>query len=44
MTGEGVHSVSSDPYYYESAFDFEPGVMVADSCGQCYYKDEICVR
>ena len=39
--GEGVHSVSSEPYYYESAydFDFEPGVMVADSCGQCYYKD-----
>ena len=20
-------------------FDFEPGVMVTDSCGQCYYKD-----
>ena len=39
--GEGVHSVRSEPYYYESAydFDFEPGVMVADSCGQCYYKD-----
>ena len=36
--GEGVHSVCSEPYYYESAydFDFEPGVMVADSCGQCY--------
>ena len=36
-----MHSVSSEPYYYESAydFDFEPGVMVADSCGQCYYKD-----
>ena len=33
--GEGVHSVSSEPYYYE----FEPGVMVTDSCGQCYYKD-----
>ena len=34
--GEGVHSVSSEPYYYESAydFDFEPVVMVADSCGQ----------
>ena len=39
--GEGVHSVSGEPYYYESTydFDFEPGVMVADSCGQCYYKD-----
>ena len=39
--GEGMHSVSSEPYYYESAydFDFQPGVMVADSCGQCYYKD-----
>ena len=38
---EGVHSVLSESYYYESAydFDFEPGVMVADSCGQCYYKD-----
>ena len=36
-----MHSVSSEPYYYESAYDFnlEPGVMVADSCGQCYYKD-----
>ena len=36
-----MHPVSSEPYYYESAydFDFEPGVMVADSCGQCYYKD-----
>ena len=36
-----MHSVLSEPYYYESAydFDFEPGVMVADSCGQCYYKD-----
>ena len=39
--GEGVHSVCSEPYYYESAydFDFKPCVMVADSCGQCYYKD-----
>ena len=39
--GEGVHSICSEPYYYESAydFDFEPGVMVADSCGQCYYKN-----
>ena len=36
-----MHSVHSEPYYYESAydFDFETGVMVADSCGQCYYKD-----
>ena len=36
-----MHSVSSEPYYYESAydFDFEPAVMVEDSCGQCYYKD-----
>ena len=31
-----MHSASSEPYYYESAydFDFEPAVMVADSCGQ----------
>ena len=43
---EGVHSVRSEPYYYESAydFDFEPGVMVADSCGQCYYKDMCLVK
>ena len=36
-----MHSVLSEPYYYESAYDFnfEPGVMVAVSCGQCYYKD-----
>ena len=30
--------VCTQPYYYESAYDFEPGVMVADSCGQCCYK------
>ena len=34
-----MHSVCSEPYYYESAFDYKPGVMVADSCGQSYYKD-----
>ena len=36
-----MHSVCSEPYYCESAynFDYKPGVMVADSCGQCYYKD-----
>ena len=36
-----MHSVRSEPHNYESAydFDFEPGVMVADSCDQCYYKD-----
>ena len=36
-----MHSVSSEPYYYESAydFDFKPCIMVADSCGQSYYKD-----
>ena len=39
--GELVHSVCSEPYYCESAYDFDykPGVMVADSCGQSYYKD-----
>ena len=36
-----MHSVRSEPYYYESAydFDFQLSFIVADSCGQCYYKD-----
>ena len=36
-----MHSVQSELYYYESAhgFVFKPGVMVAYSCGRCYYKD-----
>ena len=34
--GEGLHSVRSEPYYYESIYYFEhkPSVFVVDSCGR----------
>ena len=35
--GESLHSARSEPYYYESAYNFEhrPSVLVVDSCGRC---------
>ena len=36
--GEGVHSVRSEPYYYESAydFDFKPENYVMAAASQVY--------
>ena len=35
--GESLHSARSEPYYYESAYNFEhrPSVLVVDSYGRC---------
>ena len=35
--GAGLHSAHSEPYYYESVYNFEhrPSVLVVDSCGKC---------
>ena len=41
--GEGLHSVCSEPYYYESIYYFEhkPSVFVVDSCGRCCQDTEV---
>ena len=41
--GEGLHSVRSEPYYYESIYYFEhkPSVFVVDSCGRCCQDIEV---
>ena len=41
--GEGLHSVRSEPYYYESIYYFEhkPSVFVIDSCGRCCQDIEV---
>ena len=39
----GLHSVRSEPYYYESIYYFEhkPSVFVVDSCGKCCQDIEV---
>ena len=41
--GEGLHSVRSEPYYYESIYYFEhkPSVFMVDSCGRCCQDIEV---
>ena len=41
--GEGLHSVCSESYYYESIYYFEhkPSVFVVDSCGRCCQDIEV---
>ena len=41
--GEGLHSVRSEPYYYESIYYFgcKPSVFVVDSCGRCCQDIEV---
>ena len=41
--GEDMHSVCSEPYYYESIYYFEhkPSVFVVDSCGRCCQDIEV---
>ena len=41
--GEALHSVRSEPYYYESIYYFEhkPSVFVVDSCGRCCQDTEV---
>ena len=41
--GESLHSARSEPYYYESAYNFEhrPSVLVVDSCGRCRHDNEV---
>ena len=41
--GEGLHSVCSEPYYYESIYYFEHkrSVFVVDSCGRCCQDIEV---
>ena len=41
--GEGLHSVCSEPYYYESIYYFEhkPSIFVVDSCGRCCQDIEV---
>ena len=41
--GEGLHSVRSKPYYYESIYYFEckRSVFVVDSCGRCCQDIEV---
>ena len=41
--GEGLHSVRSEPYYYESIYYFEHkcSVFMVDSCGRCCQDIEV---